>query len=369
MEEVAKSLGQRLHFGDGSTWQGRYVKGNLNASALLEDLFEEMVLQSVRYSSADEIETDHYGHLLLNEALLKSKRRTHFLKLLAIAHGNTQRSPLPSEGSPMSGASSVGDVTSPDNGQSVGFSTAPARSQEEDVKRRMSLDNESNKSSKRPKVAECRDYSGGGSQSLSQSEHQENETQQVCRAGTPHPKKAIDIDRVSRPKRCKQVIDWLRRLSNQFRASVIHPMPCLKKLGKKTTPEPPEFELEDCRKHSSQSRSPGFRGGAGFNLRKRRKTGSPAALSSTTKESLHVASEPTATSRSDMVNELPNSTLNSAAPLQSRTNKSSPHSILEQAALSESSSSKDSPHSPPGSITRPKPNKTQDYVDGGDREF
>ena len=288
--------------------------------------------------------------------------------MLATAHGNTRISPLPSEGLPRSGASSVGDVSSRDNGQSGGNSTAPARCQEEDVKI-ISLDNESNMSSKRPNIAECRDYSGGSSPSLSQSEHQEDETQQVGRAGTPHPKKAIDIDRVSRPKRCKQVVHWLRRLSHQFRASLIHPMPCLKKLGKKATPEPPDFELEDCRKHNSQSRSPGFRGGAGLNLRRRRKTGSPAALSSTTKDSLHVASEPTATSRLDMVKELPHSTLDSAAPLQSRTNKSSPHSILEQASLSRSSTSKDSPHSSPGSITRPKPHKTQDYVDGGDREF
>lgn len=362
-------MGQRLHFGDGSTWQGRYVKGNLNAAALLEILFEEMVLQSVRYSSADEIDTDHYGHVLLNEARIKSKRRTHFLSMLALAHGDTRRSPLPSEGSPLSGASSVGDVSSPDNGQSVGDSPPSAPNQEEEVKRRMSSDIESNISSKRPRVAECRDYGGCSSPSLLRGEHQEDETQQVGRAGTPHPKKAIDIDRVTRPKRCRQVIDWLRCLSRQFRTSLIHPMPCLKKLGKKTRPEPPEFELEDRRRHSSQSRSPGFRGGAGLNLRKRRKTGSPAALSSTTKDSLHVASEPTATSRADMENESPHSTLNSAAPLQSRTNKSSPHSILEQASLLRSAAPKDSPHSSPGSIARPKPHKTQDYVDGGDREF
>ena len=328
-----------------------------------------MVLQSVRYSSAGEIDTGHYGHVLLNEALLQSKRRTHFLCMLARAHGDDRRSPLPSEGSPLSGASSVSHVASPDNGQLVGDSTAPARSQEEDIKRRISLDDASNMSSKRPKVAECRDYGGSSSPSLLQSEHKEDDTQQVVRAGTPHPRKQINIDRVSRAKRCNQVVDWLRRLSHQFRASLIHPMPSLRKLGKKTTPEPPESELQNGRKHSSQSRSLSFCGGAGLNLRKRRKTESPAALSSMTKDSLHVASEPTATSQLNMENELPNSTLDSDAPLQSRTNKSSPHSILEQASLSRSSRPKDSPHSSPASITRPKPHKTQEYVDGGDREY
>lgn len=288
--------------------------------------------------------------------------------MLAAAYGNTRRRPSLSEELPLSGASSVGHVSSRDNGQSVENSTAPARCQEEDVKM-ISSDNESNTSSKRPEVAECRDYSGGTLPNLSQSEHQEDETQEVSRAGTPDPKKAIDTDRVSEPKRCKQVVHWLRRLSHRFRASLIHPMPYLTKLGKKATLQPPDLELEDCRKHISQSRSLGFRGGAGLNLRRRKKTGSPAALSSTTKDSLHVASDPTATSRLDMGNELPHSTPDSAAPLQSRTNKSSPHSILEQASLSRSSTSKDSPHSSPGSITRPKPQKTQEYVDGGDREF
>ena len=59
--------------------------------------------------------------------------------MLALAHGDTQRSPLPREGLPLSAASSAGDVMSPDNSQLVVDSTAPARSQEEEVKRRMSL--------------------------------------------------------------------------------------------------------------------------------------------------------------------------------------------------------------------------------------
>lgn len=211
-------MGQRLNFQDGSTWQGRYVKGNLNASALLEDLFKEIVLESVRYSSADGTETGYYGHALLNEARLKSKRRTQFLSMLAIAHGDTRRSPLPSEGSPLSGASSVSDVWSPDNDQSVGDSPSSAPSQEEEVKRRRSSDNASTRSTKRPKVAERRDDGGGCSPSLLESGHQEDEPQKVGRAGTPHPKKGIDIDRISRPKRCKQVVDRLRRLSSKFRA-------------------------------------------------------------------------------------------------------------------------------------------------------
>lgn len=155
----------------------------------------------------------------------------------------------------------------------------------------------------------------------------------------------------------------------QVQSPLIRPMPCSKKLGKKTRAELPELEFEDRRKDSSQSRSPYFRGGAGFNLRKRRKTGSPAALSSTTKDSLHIASERTATSGLEMVNELLHSTLDSAVLLQPRTNKSSPHSILEQASLSRSSTSKDSPHSSLRSIGQPKPHKTQEYIDGGDREF
>ena len=327
-----------------------------------------MVLQSVRYSSAGEINTGHYGNVLLNEALLESKRRTHFLSMLARAHGDNRRSPLPSEGSPLSGASSVSHVASPDNGQSVVDSTAPARSQEEDVKRRMSLYDASNMSSKRPKVAECRDYGGSSSPRLLQSQYQEDETQQVVRAGTPHPKKQSVIDRVSTTKRCKQVFVWLRRLSHQFRASLVHPMPSFRKQGKKTTPEPPESELQNGRKHSSQSRSLGFCGGAGLNLRQRRKTGSPAALSFMTEDSLPVTSGPTATSQLDMENGLPHSSLDLAAPLQSRTNESSPHPILEQASLSRSSTPKDSPHSSLASTIRPKPHKTQQYVDGGDRE-
>ena len=179
------------------------------APALLEDLFEEIVLQSVRYSSVLKINTNLHEHRRLNEALLKSQRRTHFLDMLARAHGNTQRSPLPREGAPLNCASFAGSVMSPDNDQLVADSTAAAHSQEEEVKRRMSLDNESKMSSKRPKVAECRDYSGGSPRSLSQSEHQEDQTQQVGRAGTPHPRKRTNIDRVSRPKRCKQVVDWL----------------------------------------------------------------------------------------------------------------------------------------------------------------
>lgn len=349
---VAKSLGQRLHFADGSTWQASYVKGKLNAPALLEQLFEEMVKHSERYVSADENDTDHYGRLLLNEALLKSKRRTHFLNMLAVAHGDTQRSPLPS------------DASSQNNGR------LPGHSQEEETKRKMSLDDESNLSSKRPRIAERRDHDGGNSRSLLRSKHQGDESQEVGRAGTPHPKK--ELDRVSRHKRCHQVVDWLRDFPHKFRASLNRRILSLKKLGKEKRSEPAEFELENRRKLSSQSRSPGFRGGAGLNLRKPRKTSSPAALSSTTKDLLHLAPEPTAstaTSGLQVANELPHSTPDSTAPLQSRTNKYSPHSLLDMAAPSQSPTPKGSPHSSPGSITRPKPHKTQDFVDGGDQEF
>ncbi len=333
--------------------------GNLSAPALLEQLYEEMVQRSER-SAAVENDTDDYGRLLLNEALLKSQRRTHFLNMLARAHGNTQRSPLPSEGSPLSHAPPVGDVSSPADGPS------PGHSQEEEAKRKMSLDDESNLSSKRPKIAERRDHDGDSSRSLLGSKHQEDETQEVGRAGTPYPKK--ELDRVSKHKSCHQVVDWLRDFPHKFRASLNRRMHCLKKLGKGKRSEPPEFELENRRKHSSQSRSPGFRGGAGLNLGKPRKTGSPAALSLTTKDFLHFAPDPTATSQSHMANELPHSTPDTTAPLQSRTNKYSPHSLLELAP-SQSPTPQNSPHSSPGSIARPKPCKTQNFVDGGDQEF
>ena len=52
-------MGQPLHFLDGSTWDGRYVKGNLNVRALLEDLLKETVSQSVRSSTADEDELEN----------------------------------------------------------------------------------------------------------------------------------------------------------------------------------------------------------------------------------------------------------------------------------------------------------------------
>ena len=70
-----------------------------------------------------------------------------------------------------------------------------------------------------------------------------------------------------------------------------------------------------------------------------------------------------------MLHELPNFTLNSVALLQSQTNKPSPHPILKQASLLRSTTSKDSPHFSRRSIGRPKIHKTQEYVDGGDREF
>ncbi len=358
---------KRLHFEDGSTWKASYVKGKINVGVLLENFFREMVGHSERYASADEGVTDHYGRLLLNEALLKSRRRTHFLDMLAVAHGDTQRSPSSSEGSLPSDDLHMGDVSSPNSGQSLGNSPSPGHSQEQKAKRRMSLDDESNISSKRPKVAERRDHDGGISRSLLPSKHQGDETQEVGRAGTPHPKEGLE--RVSRHKRCHQVVDWLRDFSHKFKASLNRRMPFLKKLGKKKISEPVEFELENRSQQSSRSRSPGFRGGAGFNLRKPRKTGSTAALSSTTKDFLHFAPEPTAPSLLHMANELPHSTPDSTTPLQSRTNKYSPHSLLELAARSRSPTPKDSPHSSPASFARPKPRKTQDFVDGGDREF
>ena len=339
-----------------------YVRGQMNAAILLENLFEEMVWDSELYASAHGSDTDHYGRLLLNEALLKSRRRTYFLNRLAVAHGNTYRSPSASEGSPLSDAPPVGDVPSSNNGLS------PGHSQEEEAKRKMSLmslDDGSNPSSKRPKIAERREHDGDSSRSLLRSKHQGDETQEVGRAGTPHPKKELDI--VSRHKCCHQVVDWLRDFPHKFRASLNRRMPFLKKLGKGKRSEYPELELDNRRKHSSQSRSPGFRGGAGLNLKTPRKTGSPAALSLTTKDIFDFAPEPTATLQSHMANELPHSTPDSTAPLHSRTNKYSPHSLLEMVP-SQSPAPQDSPHSSPGSIARAKPCKTQDFVDGGDQE-
>ena len=345
-----------------------YVTGQMNAAILLENLFEEMVWDSELYASAHGSDTDHYGRLLLNEALLKTRRRTHFLNRLAIAHGDTYRSPSASERSPLSDAPSVGDVPSSNNGLSLADGTSPGHSQEEEAKRKMpppSLDDESNPSSKRPKIAERRDHDGDSSRSLLRSKHQGDETQEVGRAGTPHPKKELDI--VSRHKRCHQVVHWLRDFPHKFRTSLNRRMPFLKKLGKGKRSEHPEVELENRRKHSSQSRSPGFRGGAGLNLKTPRKTGSPAALSLRTKDFLDFAPEPTATSQLHMANELPHSMPDSTAPMQSRTNKYSPHSLLEMVP-SQSPAPQDSPHSLPGSIARAKPCKTQDFVDGGDQE-
>ena len=351
----------------------------MNAPALLEQLFEEIVEHSDRYASADGKDMNNYGRALLNEALLKSRRRTHFLNMLAVAHGFTQRSSLPREGLPLSDARSRGDVPSvsdvlsmgnvppggdvpsPDDGQSPADSLSPDHSQEEEAKRKMSLDDESDLSSEGPKIAERRDHGGADSRSLLRSKHEGDETQEVGRAGTPHPKK--ELDRVSRHKRCHQVVDWLRDFPHKFRASLLCRMAFK---GKRS--EPPEFELGDRRKHSSQSRFPGFRGGAGLNLRRPRKTGSPTALSLTTKDSLQFGPVPTATSLLHMPDELPHSTPDSTAPLQSRTNKYSPHSLLD-IAPSQSPTPQDSPHSSPGSISRRKPCKTQDFVDGGDQEF
>ena len=366
-EEIAEALGERLRFQDGSTWQASYVKGNLNASALLEQLFEEIVEHSDRYASADGKDMNNYGRALLNEALLKSRRRTHFLNMLAVAHGFTQRSSLPREGLPLSDARSRGDVPSVSDALSVGNVPpggdvpSPDHSQEEEAKRKMSLDNELDLSSKGPKIAERRDHGGADSRSLLRSKHEGDETQEVGRAGTPHPKK--ELDRVSRHKRCHQVVDWLRDFPHKFRASLLCRMAFK---GKRL--EPPEFELGNRRKHSSQSRSPGFRGGAGLKLRRPRKTGSPTALSLTTNDSLQFGPVSTTTSLLHMPDELPHSTPDSTAPLQSRTNKYSPHSLLEMVP-SQSSKPQDSPHSSPGSIARTKPCKTQDFVDGGDQEF
>ena len=366
-EEVAKSLGQHLHFRDGSKLQASYVRGQKNAAVLLEKLFEEILWDSQLYASAHGSDTDHHGRLLLNEALLKTRRRTGFLNILAVAHGDTQRSPSPTEGSPLNDATSVGNVSSPNNSRSPVDGPSTGHSQEEEAKRKMSLDDESHLSSKRPRTVERRDHDGGNSRSLQQSKHQGDETQEVGRPGTPHPKK--ELDRVPRHKRCHHVVDWLRDFSHKFRGSLNLHMAFLKKLGKGKRSEPPEFELENRRKHSSQSRSPGFRGGAGLNLRKPRKTGSPAELSLMTKDLLGFALEPTTTSQLHMANELPHSTPDSIAPLQSRTNKYSPRSLLEMAAPSQSPTPQDSPHSPPESIARQKPRKTQDFLDGGDQEF
>ena len=237
-----------------------------------------------------------------------------------------------------------GDVPSPDDGQSPADGPSPDHSQEEEAKRKMSLDDESDLSST----------------SLLRNKHEGDETQEVGRAGTPHPKK--ELDRVSRHKRCHQVVDWLRDFPHKFRASLLCRM-----ASKGERSEPPEIELGNRRKHSSQSRSPGFRGGAGLNLRRPRKTCSPTALSLTTKDSFQSGPVPTATSLLHMPDKLPHSTPDSTAPLQSRTNKYSPHSLLE-IAPSQLPTPQDSPHSSPGSIARPKPSKTQDFVDGGDQE-
>lgn len=314
---------------------------------------------------------NNYGRALLNEALLKSRRRTHFLNMLAVAHGFAQRSPLPKEGLPLSDARSrgavpsvsdlpsVGDVPSPNDCQSPADGPSPDHSQKEEAKRKMSLDDESDLSSKGHKIAERRDYGGGISRSLLRSKYEEDETQEFGGAGTPHPEK--EFDRVSRHKRCHQVVDWLRDFPHKFRASLLCRMASLKELGKGKRSEHPEFELGNRRKHSSQSRSPCFRGGAGLNLRRPRKTGSPTGLSLTRKDSLHCGPDPTATSLLHMPDELPHSKLDSTAPLQSRTNKYSPHSLLEMVP-SQSPPPQDSPHSSPGSIARPKPCKTQDFV-------
>ena len=350
-------MGQRLHFQDGTPWQVSYFSGNpKNAPALLEQLFEEIVENCERFASVDKKDTDHCARVLLNEALLKSKRRTQFLKMLAVAHGDTQRSALQSEGPPQSDAPSVADVSSLNDGRPPADGPSPGHSQQEEAKRKMSLDGESNLSSKRPKIVERRDYDGGNSLSILQSIHEGDESQEVGRAGTPHPKK--ELDGVSRHKGCHRLVDWLRAFPHKFRASLNRRMPFLKKPGKGKRSEPSELELENQRKHSSQSRSPGFRGGASLNLSKRRKTDSPAALFLTTKGSLRSAPDQTATSPLHVTDD----------PSQFRTKKHSPHSLLEMAP-SQSPTPQDSPHSSPGSIARPKPRRTQEFVDGGDEEF
>lgn len=334
----------------------------MNASALLERLLDEIVELSAAYAPPTGhapfagSDADRYARY---EESLKSQRRTHFLNLLAKAHGDTQEDPLSSGGLPLRDTPFVGDGSLPNDGQPLANAPSLGHGQDEEAKRKRSLDGESNLSLKRLKIAERRDHDGDDFRSLLQ-EHQRDDTQEVGRAGTPHPKKQLDS--VSRHKCCHQVVDWFREFPHKFTATLNRRMPFLKKLGKEKRSEPLEFELEDPRKGSSHSRSPGFQGGADLNLRKPRKTSSPAALSLTTKDFLHFAPELTAPSQLHMLDELPHPTPDSSAPLQSRTNKYSPHSLLEMAPSQ-------SPHSSPGSIAQSKPCKTQDFVNGGDQEL
>ena len=331
----------------------------MNASALLERLLDEIVDRSAAWARATGhapyagSDADRYARY---EESLKSQRRTNFLNMLAKAHGDTQEGPLSSEGLPLRNPLSVGDCSLPNDGRPLANAPSLGHSQDEEAKRKRSLDNESNLSSKRPKIAERRDYDGGNSLSILESIHEGDESQEVSRAGTPHPKK--EIDGVSRHKGCHRLVDCLRAFPHKFRASLNRRMPFLKKLGKEKRSEPSELELENRRRHSSQSRSPGFRGGASLNLSKRRKIGSPAALFLTTKGSLRSAPDQTATSPLHVTDD----------PSQFRTKKYSPHSLLEMPP-SQSPTPQDSPHSSPGSIARPKPRKTQEFVDGGDEEF
>ena len=326
----------------------------MNASALLERLLDEIVDHSAAYARPTGhapfagSDADRYARY---EASLKSQRRTHFLNMLAKAHGDTQEGPL--LGLPLRNPLSV--LSLPNDGRPPVNAPSLGHSQDEEAKRKRSLDNESKLSSKRPKIAERRDYDGDNSLSLLRSKHEGNESQEFGRAGTPHPKK--ELDGVSRYKRCHRLVDWLREFPHKFGASLNRRMPFLKKLGKGIRSEPSELELENRRRHSSQSRSPGFRGGASLNLSRRRKTGSPAALFLTTKGSLRSALDQTVTSPLHVTDD----------PSQFRTKKYSPHSPLEMAP-SQSPQPQDSPHSSPGSIARSKPRKTQEFVDGSDEE-
>ena len=330
----------------------------MNASASLERLLDEIVDRSAAYARptghAPFAGSDADRYARCTESL-KSQRRTHFLNMLAKAHGDTQEGPLSNEGLPLRNSLSVGERSLPNDGRLLANAPSLGHSQDEEAKRKRSLDNESNLSSKRPKIAERRDYDGDNSLSLLRSKHEGNESQEFGRARTPHPKKGLDG--VSRHKRCHRLVDWLRDFPHKLGASLNRRMPFLKKLGKGKRSEPSEHELENRRRHSSQSRSPGFSGGASLNLSKRRKTGSPAALFLTTKGSLRSASDQTATSPLHVTDD----------PSKFRTKKYSPHSLLEMAP-SRSPTPQDSPHSSPGLVARPKPCKTQEFEDGGDEE-
>ena len=330
----------------------------MNASALLERLLDDIVDRSsadtraTGYAPFAGSDADRYARY---EASLKSQRRTHFLNMLAKAHEDTQEGPL--LGLPLRNPLSV--LSLPNDGRPLVNAPSLGHSQDEEAKRKRSLGNESNLSSKRPKIAERRDYDGDNSLSLLRSKHEGNESEEFGRAGSPHPNK--ELDGVSRHRRCHRLVDWLRDFPHRIGASLNRRMPFLKKLGKGKRSEPSELEVENRRRHSSQSRSPGFRGGASVNLSKRRKTSSPAALFLTKKGSLRSAPDQTATSPLHVTDD----------PSQFRTNKYSPHSLLEMAPLQSPTpqdSPHSSPHSSPGSIPRPKPRKTQYFVDGSDEE-